>query len=150
MLQHIDLALPPGKKVAVVGPSGAGKTTLINLVLRYWPVSFGEIRLNDKLLTAYSGDDLRKHVSVISQNTYLFNATIRENLLLAQPAASEDQMRQHLNWLRWIPSFRSYQMLWTPGLVSMGANSVPDNGSAWRWLALSYGMILSCCWMSQL
>lgn len=92
VLKDINLELGRGKKVAVVGPSGAGKTTLINLILRYWPVSAGEIRLNGKSIEKYSGDDIRKQLSVISQNTYLLSGTIRHNLLLARPGVTEAQM----------------------------------------------------------
>ncbi len=96
VLKDIGLSLTEGKKVAVVGPSGAGKTTLINLILRYWPLQQGEIRLNGKPLAAYDGDALRKNLAVISQHTYLFGASVRDNLLLAHPKATETQLEQAL------------------------------------------------------
>jgi len=89
VLQHVGMELPFGKKVAVVGPSGAGKSTLINLILRFWEVGPGSIRINGRDIHEYDGDEIRKRVGVVSQATYLFGGTLRQNLLLAKPGAGE-------------------------------------------------------------
>jgi ATP-binding cassette subfamily C protein CydC len=86
--------LLPGKKVAIVGPSGAGKSTLANLLLRFWNAPPGSICLGGRDLLEVPEETARSMVSVISQQTYLFNATIRENLLLANPAANQAEMEQ--------------------------------------------------------
>lgn len=91
-LQDISFCLPQGGHMAIVGPSGSGKTTLVNLFLRFWEIPKGEIFLGGKDLRAYSQEDIRKHIAVITQNTFLFNASVKENLLLACPNASEDAM----------------------------------------------------------
>jgi ATP-binding cassette, subfamily C, bacterial CydC len=115
-LEAIDLDLPAGKRLAVVGPSGAGKSTLANLLLRLWEYSSGEISLSGCDLRRYDPRDVRRQFSVMSQRTYLFSGTLRQNLLLANPGASDLQLQQALtqaglmewvdqlpaNWDTWI------------------------------------------------
>jgi thiol reductant ABC exporter CydC subunit len=91
-LQDISFYLPQGGHMAIVGPSGSGKTTLVNLFLRFWEIQQGEILLGGKDLRAYSQEDIREYIAVITHNTFLFNANIKENLLLACPNASEEDM----------------------------------------------------------
>ena len=78
----------------MVGPSGAGKSTLADLLLGFWPYSRGHIWLEGRELSNYDGDDLRAHIGVVAQNTYLFNGTVSDNLLLARPDASEAEIEQ--------------------------------------------------------
>jgi ATP-binding cassette subfamily C protein CydC len=92
VIKGIDLNLPSGKKIAIVGKSGAGKTTLTNLLLRFWEPESGQILINGKDISCYRSEDLRKLISLVSQSTYLFNTSIRENLRLAYPKASEADM----------------------------------------------------------
>ncbi len=91
-LDGVSLDLRPGGRVAIVGPSGAGKSTLINLLLRFWDYSDGCIMLAGRDLHDYDPEDVRGQFGVVSQRTHLFNASVRENLLLARPDASEDEM----------------------------------------------------------
>jgi ABC-type multidrug transport system fused ATPase/permease subunit len=92
ILDEITFTLPPGKRLALVGPSGAGKTTLINLLLRFWEFKEGDLFLDGRDLREYDPDILRRSIAVVSQNTYLFSGTVRENLLLAHPEATESEM----------------------------------------------------------
>ena len=89
VLEHLSFRVPGGGRVALVGPSGAGKTTLINLLVRFWEYEQGEILLDGHDLRAYAADDVRALVGVVAQQTHLFHATVRENLLLANPEADE-------------------------------------------------------------
>jgi ATP-binding cassette subfamily C protein CydC len=75
-----------------VGPSGAGKSTLVHLLLRFWDPVQGRVLLGGHDLRHFSPDDLYSIVSVVEQDTYLFNTTIRENLLLARPGATETEL----------------------------------------------------------
>jgi ATP-binding cassette subfamily C protein CydC len=91
-LDGIGFDLPQGGQVAVVGPSGAGKSTLIQLMLRFWDYQGGQILLGGRELRQYAQEDLRQLVAVISQHTHLFNATLRDNLRLARPEATEEEL----------------------------------------------------------
>jgi ATP-binding cassette subfamily C protein CydC len=88
-LHDVSFSLPTGKRLAVVGPSGSGKTTLLNLLLRFWDFQEGEIRFGGKDIHAFDPDELRSQLAVVSQHTHLFNASLRENLLIAKPNATQ-------------------------------------------------------------
>ena len=91
-LQNVAFTVPAGKSIAIVGPSGAGKSTLTNLLLRFWDYEAGEITLGDVPLKAMDQDEVRKHFALVSQNSYFFNTTIRENLRLARRSANPDEI----------------------------------------------------------
>ncbi len=80
---------PAGKTVALVGPSGAGKTTIAHLLMRFWDPEEGAIRLGGRDLRDYTLDDLRRRIALVAQDTYLFNDTLRANILIANPDADE-------------------------------------------------------------
>jgi thiol reductant ABC exporter CydC subunit len=110
VLEGIQLDLPPKKKIAIVGPSGAGKTTLLNLLLRFWEYERGSIELDGVDIRQYAPADVRGLISLVSQSTYLFSATVRQNLLLARPGAQEDELIGAIarvgleDWLAQLPS----------------------------------------------
>ena len=93
-LNGISFSLPPGKRLAIVGPSGAGKSTLVNLLMRFWDYSDGQILLDGEDLRGCAVEDVRSLMTVISQSTYLFNATLRDNLLLAKPSATDAELAE--------------------------------------------------------
>ncbi len=88
-LQGISFSVPMGSTVALVGSSGSGKTTIAHLLLRFWDPSSGTIQLQGHDLRDYPLDELRARIALVSQDTYLFNATLRENILMARPEADE-------------------------------------------------------------
>jgi ATP-binding cassette subfamily C protein CydC len=91
-LQEISFDVPAGKSIAIVGPSGAGKSTLANLLLRFWDYELGEITLGGTSLKAQNQDEVRKKIALVSQNSYFFNTSIRENLRLARRSATQEEM----------------------------------------------------------
>ncbi len=91
-LCDISFELPPGKRLAIVGPSGAGKSTLANLLLRFWDYSDGQILLDGLDLHEYPQAEPRRLISFISQRTFFFNDTLRNNLLLANPASNAAEL----------------------------------------------------------
>ena len=96
VLEDVTFALRPGGRVAVVGPSGSGKSTLVNLALRFWDPEGGEVRLGGRDVRGYAQEDLRARMGVVSQNTHIFNDTLRANLLLARPEAGEAALGEAL------------------------------------------------------
>lgn len=91
-LDGISFSAEPGERIAVVGPSGAGKSTLANLLLRFWDCRPGQIRLDGVDLNSIASDDLRSRIGFISQRTYLFSETIRQNLLMARTNATRNEL----------------------------------------------------------
>jgi ATP-binding cassette, subfamily C, bacterial CydC len=98
VLSDITFTVPQGRCLAIVGPSGAGKSTLVHLLLRFWDCQRGQVLLGRHDLRCYQPDDLYKMVSVVEQETYLFNATVRENLLLARPGATDEELVTVAQW----------------------------------------------------
>lgn len=92
VLEGLDLTLAPGQRVTIVGPSGAGKTTLVNLLLRFWEVQRGVLRVGGSDVRECRADDVRALFAVVAQDTHLFGGTVRANLLLARPDASDDKL----------------------------------------------------------
>ena len=93
-LDGVSFDVPAGSTVAIVGPSGAGKTTAAQLLLRFWDTDSGSIRLFGEDLRDVDLVDLRAHVAMVSQETYLFNATLRENVHLARPSATPAELEE--------------------------------------------------------
>ena len=92
-LAGVSLRIRDGSTVAVVGPSGAGKTTVASLLLRFWDPQAGVIRLFGDDLRDYQLDELRRRIALVAQDTYLFNDTLRANVLLARPDADGAALR---------------------------------------------------------
>ena len=93
-LHHVSFAAEPGQTVALVGRSGAGKTTCANLLMRFWDPGSGRIVLGGHDLREYELDQLRQQIALVTQDTYLFNASIRENLRLGRQDASDAEIEE--------------------------------------------------------
>lgn len=91
-LTDVTFSVESGQTVALVGSSGAGKSTTANMLLRFWDPDDGFIRLGTNQLTQFKLDDLRQNIAMVSQDTYLFNASIRDNLKIANLDATDEEI----------------------------------------------------------
>ena len=91
-LQHISFHVRPGQTIALVGTTGAGKSTLVNLLTRFYELTSGDILLDGRPIRSYGVRRLREIVGLVTQESFLFNGTIRENLLMGKPDASDEQL----------------------------------------------------------
>ena len=96
-LSDATVTIPAGTTVALVGASGAGKTTMAQLLMRFWDPDAGRIALNGADLRDYRLDELRSRIALVSQDTYLFNDTLRANVTIARPGASEAELATALD-----------------------------------------------------
>lgn len=94
VLSHIDLRIPKGKYVAIVGPSGGGKSTLINMIPRFYDVTAGEVLIDGRNIKEYRIDDVRQLSALVSQDTVLFNDTIYNNILLGNRQATAEEVHR--------------------------------------------------------
>ena len=91
VLDDISLSIPAHKVVALIGPTGVGKSTLVSLISRFYDVTSGVITLDGRDIRDYTLDSLRQQISIVLQDVFLFYGTVRENLLFGRPEASEDE-----------------------------------------------------------
>ncbi len=92
ILKNVTFTIPGGKKLAILGTTGSGKSTIINLIPRFYEVNEGTIRIDQKDIRNYLLTDLRKNIGIVSQETFLFNKTIAENIAYGKEGASKDEI----------------------------------------------------------
>ncbi|WP_425412604.1 ABC transporter ATP-binding protein [Micromonospora halophytica] len=92
LIEDLSLVAEPGHTVAIVGPTGAGKTTLVNLIMRFYELDAGRITLDGVDVTTLRRDDLRGRIGMVLQDTWLFGGTIRDNIAYGRPDASEEEI----------------------------------------------------------
>jgi ATP-binding cassette subfamily B protein len=93
LIDDLSLVAEPGQTVAIVGPTGAGKTTLVNLVMRFYELDAGRITLDGVDIATMSRADLRSGIGMVLQDTWLFGGTIRDNIAYGNPDATEEQLQ---------------------------------------------------------
>jgi ATP-binding cassette subfamily B protein len=94
LIADLSLVAEPGRTVAIVGPTGAGKTTLVNLIMRFYELDGGQITLDGQNIAGMPRSELRSNIGMVLQDTWLFGGTIRENIAYGNPTATEEQIRE--------------------------------------------------------
>lgn len=94
VLKHVDMKMEAGKVTAIVGKSGSGKSTIVNLLLRFYDYDSGTILVGEKSLKEYASQSFRSQIAVVFQESYLFYGTVRENIKMARPDASDYAVEQ--------------------------------------------------------
>ena len=92
LIEDFSLQVKPGQRVAIVGPTGCGKTTIINLLMRFYDVNAGEIRIDGKETRRLRRHDLRKNIGMVLQDTWLSAGTIRDNIAMGKPGATHEEI----------------------------------------------------------
>ena len=91
VFRNFDLHIRPGEKLAIVGPSGGGKTTLCNLIPRFYDVTEGDIKIDGKSIRSFTLKSLRENIGIVQQDVYLFSGTVLENIIYGRPLASREE-----------------------------------------------------------
>jgi ATP-binding cassette, subfamily C, bacterial CydC len=134
----LDLDLPPGRRVALIGPSGAGKSTVAAVLLRLRDLTAGQALLNGQDLASYAPDEVRTLISGCPQDPHIFDTSIRQNLLLARPGASDEQLARASARARLLPWIQSLPQGWdTP----VGPRGVTLSGGERQRLALARALL---------
>jgi ATP-binding cassette subfamily B protein len=92
LIENFQLDVKPGQTIAIVGPTGAGKTTVVNLLMRFYDVDQGSIRIDGNDLRELPRDALRRQFGMVLQDTWLFGGTIRENIAYGKPGAGDEEI----------------------------------------------------------
>jgi thiol reductant ABC exporter CydC subunit len=138
VLRGVDLRLEPGRRVALVGPSGAGKTTVVNLLLRFLDPADGRVTIAGEDARRYRQEDVRSLFAVAGQDAHLFATSIRQNLRIARPEAQDDEVWQALRLAgigEWVSSLRD-------GLDTfVGENGAELSGGQFQRLVLARALL---------
>ena len=94
IINNLSFVAEPGQKIAIVGPTGAGKTTIVNLIMRFYEIDQGEILIDGTNTKDLKREDVRTLFAMVLQDTWLFDGTIRENLTYGRPAATEEEIKE--------------------------------------------------------
>ena len=122
VIHDFSLTVPSGKKVALVGSTGSGKTTVVNLLMRFYDIDSGEIRINQQNISGVARDSLRKDIAIVLQDTVLFSDSVRNNLLYANESATEAQLDEAVKMSRADEMLKSLPDGYDTMLTASGAN----------------------------
>jgi ATP-binding cassette, subfamily B, multidrug efflux pump len=92
VLDKVSFTAEPGQTIAIVGPTGAGKTTIINLLPRFYDVTHGSVKIDGVDVRDVTADSLRKQIGIVLQDTFLFSASVMDNLRFGRPDATDEEI----------------------------------------------------------
>lgn len=92
LIENLNLHINPGESIAIVGPTGAGKTTLVNLIMRFYEITCGQLLIDSKPIDSYNRASMRKSIGMVLQDTWLFNGTIADNIAYGRPEATREEI----------------------------------------------------------
>ena len=147
-LDGFNLRLEPGGRIALLGASGAGKTTVVNLLLRFLDPERGRVTLGERDLRDYRQDDVRRAIAVAGQDSHLFSASIRENVRLARPEAGDAEIEHALDrarlwhWVRDLPEGLNTHV------GEQGRQLSAGSGSGWSSPGRCSPTLRCSCWTS--
>lgn len=122
VIRDFTLTVPSGKNVALVGSTGSGKTTVVNLLMRFYDMDSGEIKIGGQSIAEVSRRSLRKHAAIVLQDTVLFSDTVRSNLLYANEVATQEQLEEAVRMSRCEELLRMLPQGYDTELTAAGAN----------------------------
>ena len=137
LIRHLSFTAEPGQTVAIVGPTGAGKTTLVNLLMRFYEVDSGRITVDGTDIARLDRDELRSHIGMVLQDAWLFEGTVRENLAYGAPGATEEQIvaaatATHVDhFVRSLPEGYDTVLGYDGGSLSQGQRQLLTIARAW-------------------
>jgi ATP-binding cassette subfamily C protein CydC len=137
-LDGLDLDLPPGRRVALIGPSGAGKSTVASLLLRFCDLAGGTVTLGDADLAGYATDDVRTVIGGCPQDPHIFDTSARDNLRLARPGATDDELADAADRARLLAWIQSLPRGWD---TQVGAHGAAMSGGERQRLALARALL---------
>src|SRR6201991_733629 len=126
VIEDLSMVAEPGSTVAIVGPTGAGKTTMVNLLMRFYDVDSGRILVDGVDITMVSRQTLRSRIGMVLQDTWLFDGTIAENIAYGRPEASEDEVVEAAKaayvdrFVHTLPGGYQTRVSWDGGNISAG------------------------------
>ena len=137
-LDGIDLDLLPGRRVALTGPNGAGKSTLASVLLRFAELTSGRVTLNGHDLASYSADEVRTRIGGCPQDPHIFDASLRDNLRLARPGATDEQLAEAAARVRLLDWIESLPLRWD---TRVGAHGATLSGGQRQRLAVARALL---------
>jgi len=137
-LDGVDLDLAPGRRAALIGPNGAGKSTVASVLLRFVDVTAGTVTLNGQDLASYCADDVRARIGACPQDPHIFDASLRDNLRLARPGATNEQLAEAAAQVRLLDWIESLPHGWD---TQAGAHGAALSGGQRQRLALARALL---------
>jgi ATP-binding cassette subfamily B protein len=125
VIKNFSMVVEPGQKIAIVGPTGAGKTTLVKLLMRFYDIDRGEILIDDVNIQDMTRENLRSHLAMVLQNTWLYNGSIRENIRYGRQDASDEEVVRAADM-----AYADHFIRTLPGGYDMALNEDATNVSA--------------------